>query len=85
MAKMSLYTGVVENRNDPLKLGRVKVRVHGVHNTDIAILPTEDLPWAIVIQPERIVSILYNTCIKTHFSHFKHSPAVLLGQLAYCL
>jgi hypothetical protein len=45
------YTGIVEDRNDPLKIGRVKVRVHGIHTEDKVFLPTEDLPWAIVIQP----------------------------------
>lgn len=46
-----LYTGVVENRNDPLKLGRCQVRVLGLHTDDKSILPTEDLPWAHPLQP----------------------------------
>jgi predicted chitinase len=46
-----LYTGVVENRQDPLKLGRCQVRVVGVHTHDKTILPTEDLPWAYPLQP----------------------------------
>jgi len=46
-----LYTGVVENRNDPLKLGRCQVRVVGLHTEDKTILPTEDLPWATPLQP----------------------------------
>ena len=28
---MEFYYGMVEDRNDPLKVGRVRVRVHGVH------------------------------------------------------
>ena len=47
----SFYLGVVEDRFDPLKLGRVKVRIMGLHTHDKAILPTEDLPWAYKIQP----------------------------------
>ena len=43
---MQLYTGVVENRQDPLKLGRCQVRVHGLHTHDKIMLKTEDLPWA---------------------------------------
>ena len=48
---MRLYTGVVENRNDPLKLGRCQVRVVGLHNHDKTLLKTEDLPWAFPMQP----------------------------------
>jgi predicted chitinase len=48
---MQLYQGVVENRNDPLKLGRCQVRVVGLHTHDKVDLPTEDLPWAYPMQP----------------------------------
>jgi len=48
---MNLYQGVVENRNDPLKLGRCQVRVVGLHTHDKLALPTEDLPWAYPMQP----------------------------------
>lgn len=46
-----LYTGCVENRNDPLKLGRCQVRVVGLHTHDKSELPTSDLPWAYPMQP----------------------------------
>ena len=49
--------GVVENRVDPLKLGRVQVRLIGLHsdiksgNDEEGIgIPTEDLPWAMPMQ-----------------------------------
>lgn len=45
------YTGVVENRLDPLKLGRCQVRIFGLHSNNISELATEDLPWAFPIQP----------------------------------
>lgn len=45
-----LYTGVVENRDDPLKLGRCQVRIVGVHTDDKTTLPTSDLPWAFPMQ-----------------------------------
>ena len=45
------YIGVVEDRNDPLQIGRVKVRVVGLHFHDKTVLPTEDLPWAMLMQP----------------------------------
>ena len=45
------FVGVVEDRNDPLMVGRVRVRVAGLHYHDTTVLPTEDLPWAMVMQP----------------------------------
>lgn len=45
------YAACVENRQDPLKLGRCQVRVVNLHNPDKSQLPTEDLPWAIPCQP----------------------------------
>lgn len=48
---MNLYHGVVENRKDPLKLGRCQVRVIGLHTHEKTLLPTEDLPWAYPMQP----------------------------------
>lgn len=46
-----LFVGVVEDRNDPLMVGRVRVRVVGLHYHDKEVFPTEDLPWAMVMQP----------------------------------
>jgi len=43
------FTGVVEDRNDPSKLGRVKVRALGFHTEDLNDIPTKDLPWAHVM------------------------------------
>ena len=45
------FTGVVEARNDPSKLGRVKVRCLGFHTEDKNDIPTADLPWAHVMHP----------------------------------
>lgn len=50
MNNPSFYLGVVEDRDDPLMLGRVRVRILGLHTHDKAILPTADLPWAYKIQ-----------------------------------
>ena len=52
-----LYIGVVEDRSDPLKLGRCKVRVIGLHTHDVAKLPTADLPWAVPMQPTTSAAI----------------------------
>jgi hypothetical protein len=45
------FTGVVEDRNDPDALGRVRVRCIGFHTDKITDLPTGDLPWAHVMHP----------------------------------
>ena len=45
------YTGIVENRSDPLQLGRCQVRIVGLHTHDKNQLPTNDLPWSTPIQP----------------------------------
>ena len=45
------FVGVVEDRNDPELLGRVRVRCLGFHTEDLNSLPTADLPWAHVMHP----------------------------------
>ena len=45
------FVGVVEDRADPEKAGRVKVRCLGYHTADIQKIPKEDLPWASVMMP----------------------------------
>lgn len=45
------FVGVVEDRNDPLKAGRVRVRILGTHTEVKEDLPTADLPWASCILP----------------------------------
>ncbi len=45
------FVGVVEDRNDPQQLGRVRVRCLGFHTNDLIQLPTADLPWAHVMHP----------------------------------
>lgn len=45
------WIGIVENRKDPLKLGRCKVRCVGWHSENKMSLPTENLPWATPIMP----------------------------------
>lgn len=40
------WTGVVEDRQDPLKAGRCRVRIVGAHTPNKSDLPTNKLPWA---------------------------------------
>lgn len=48
---VKLWLGVVENRTDPLNLGRAQVRIHGHHIDDDTLIPTADLPWAFPVMP----------------------------------
>lgn len=46
------FIGIVEQIDgDPLKLGRIKVRIYGVHSPDTSQVDIVDLPWANVIIP----------------------------------
>ena len=45
------FVGVVEDRNDPELLGRVRVRCLGFHTDNLDDLPSSDLPWAHVMHP----------------------------------
>jgi len=40
------WTGVVEDRMDPEKLGRLKIRMFGYHTEDKSDIPTDSLYWA---------------------------------------
>lgn len=44
--KFVWWIGIVEARNDPLGVGRCRVRIFGWHSENKSVLPTEDLPWA---------------------------------------
>ena len=45
------WQGVVEDRHDPLFLGRCRIRILGWHTEDKVEQPTVSLPWAFPIQP----------------------------------
>lgn len=49
--QFSWFTGVVEDRDDPEKMNRVRVRVFGMHSESKTDIPTKDLPWATVLLP----------------------------------
>ena len=45
------WVGIVEDRGDPLKVGRVRVRIIGWHTDNKSELPTDKLPWAQILLP----------------------------------
>ena len=45
------WMGVVEDRQDPLKLGRCRVRIVGWHSPNKSELPTKSLPWSQQMTP----------------------------------
>ena len=47
----SWFIGVVEDRADPKKAGRVRVRCLGHHSEDVNDIPTAELPWASPMMP----------------------------------
>ena len=48
---VSWFIGVVEDRQDPKKAGRVRVRCVGYHSASKDDIPMEDLPWASIMMP----------------------------------
>jgi hypothetical protein len=45
---MIWFLGIVDNIEDPMQLGRVKVRVINEHDN---VVETDDLPWSLVLAP----------------------------------
>jgi len=45
------WIGVVEDRFDPLNVGRCRVRIFGSHTDNLDELPTRTLPWATPLYP----------------------------------
>lgn len=43
------FIGVVESREDPLMLGRVRVRIVNVHSEKKSKVGTDELPWATIL------------------------------------
>jgi hypothetical protein len=48
------FIGVVEDRQDPEQLGRLRVRCFGYHTENKELIPTSALPWAHIVQPPNL-------------------------------
>lgn len=81
--------GVVEDRHDPLQLGRVRVRVFGMHSHDrINDIQIEQLPWSIVMQPTNasttagnISQLVEGTWVLILFIDENYQDYIVLGSL----
>ena len=51
LSQPRMFYGVVEDREDPMMLGRCRIRIAGIHTNDLSILPTEDLDWSMPAVP----------------------------------
>ena len=51
------FLGTVEDRNDPLKLGRVRVRIINVHSEKQSRVSTAELPWASILNSPNSASL----------------------------
>jgi len=63
-----LFRCVVEDNKDPKFLGRVRLRVIGVHSPYTKTVPTEELPWSDVLQSPSMGNIIggnYNVPVGT--------------------
>lgn len=67
------FVGVVEDRNDPIQMGRVRVRCFGWHSQEKSNILTEDLPWAVVVTPTTSPST----------QGFGHTPVLLEGSWVF--
>ena len=45
------FTAEVKSISDPLQVGRIQVRIHGIHSDDTVDIPDENLPYAQVVAP----------------------------------
>lgn len=87
-----IWEGVVEDIADPEQLGRVRVRVLGLHTENLDDIPTDTLPWAMTIQPTNSPSsggigssgtgLLNGAFVTLYFRDFpENQQPVIIGSL----
>jgi len=69
----NFYYGVIEDRNDPLRVGRVRVRIHGLHTDSKSDISSADLPWSQVLLPTTSAGL----------SGFGHGHGLVEGTTVY--
>lgn len=70
---MKLFRCVVEDNKDPEYLGRVRIRVIGVHSAKFKDIPVSEIPWSDVLGPLDAGNTLGS------------STNILVGTWGYCL
>ena len=85
------FVGVVEDRQDPKHLGRVRVRCLGYHTEDLIKLPTSDLPWAHPMNPitsatvsgigQTPLGVVEGTWVVGFFTDGRAQQPVIMGTL----
>jgi len=88
-----MYFGIVEDINDPLKLGRVKVRVHGKHDNREGRaykIDKKELAWSAVMMPANTpakngigssVNLLIGTLVCGIFKDVEQQEFMVMGSL----
>lgn len=77
-----IHFGIVEDNNDPLRVGRCKVRIVGLYDS----LKTEDMPWLIPICPTNLDKVIKPPKIGTQvvcLSLDEHNQTILILGIVY--
>lgn len=86
-----IHVGVVEDRNDPKNMGRVRVRILGMHTRNKAEVPTDTLPWATVMLPTTSAStsglgsnpfLVEGSWVVLMFNDEQYQDPIVLGSIA---
>ncbi len=87
--KMEFWFGVALDNEDPLEIGRIRVRIYGVHNEE---MKDESLPWVSTLQPITSAAldgigtsptgIIKNTLVVGFFVDAAQQVPIILGTLA---
>lgn len=75
------YQAVVVNTNDPAKLGRVAVRIFGIHSLNKNELPDEKLPFIRVrVQPGAFVQYEIGELVEVEFLNGNTDYPIVIGK-----
>jgi len=85
----AFHIGVVEDRHDPLQMGRVRVRVLGIHSPDrVNEVPINSLPWSLVMFPANVSSsaggisqLVEGTWVLVMYYDENFQDAIVIGAL----